>query len=111
MRCNVCIHGAERRQHCLVRATTALLGVEDGPELTQQPVRGSGGLHLVELCLSLSEALLRLGGGLLGGLARLVQESHLLLLTAREQTTQRASFVVSHAHVLGEGFGQSFDGH
>src|SRR5665811_1277697 len=59
-----------------MRATAALLGVEGGSEVAQQPVCGPGGLHLIDLGLPLRESLLRLGGGLLGGFARLVHESH-----------------------------------
>lgn len=107
MRSDVGVHRPERSHDGLMRATAALLGVERGPEVAQQPVCRPGGLQVIELGLTFSKALLRLGSGLPRAFARLVHESHLLLLTAREQTTQRALFVVAHAHVLGESIGQS----
>ncbi len=76
MRRDVRIYGEERRQDGLVRATASLLRVEGGPDVSQQPVCGPRGLHLIELRLPLGEALLCLGCGLLGGVARLVHESH-----------------------------------
>jgi len=72
----VCIDRAERQLHGLARTTGALLGVERGPQVTQQPIGRTGGLHIVGTGLPLGEALLRLGCGLLRGFACLVHETH-----------------------------------